>query len=310
MVRVWWVNQRRRAYDEEKRLGLIWAPLLNAAGRPLSHWDRMTDVEVGDLILHYHDGVIAAVSTALSPAIHANNPTNDPRWHHEGRMISVALSELDVPIRKDAIPLETRLRFSGPSEPFLTNGDVKQAYLLSVPTALAANIAGLGGFLAEGPRGPSDGSSLAPIRAQGPLPTITLTEDGRTLATYRPEQKQLVRTLFGCQEVARCAFCGRELPVRVLVAAHIKPRAKCSARERADHNIVVPACTLGCDTLFELGYVVVTEGGDIEVGRRAETPSLEDALSELVGLHSWAYTDENATYFRWHRGEHVASGRK
>lgn len=60
----------------------------------------------------------------------------------------------------------------------------------------------------------------------------------------------------------RCGLCGNSLPSDLLTAAHIKPRSACSAAERVDAPwIVMPACLIGCDALFELGYLGVGDLG-------------------------------------------------
>ena len=304
MTNFWWVNQRRTAYDAEKRLGLIWAPITDTQGRRLSHWERMDEVTPDDVILHYNDGRIVAVSRALTRALRAQNPTNDPRWQTDGRMIRVEMDELDVPVVKEAIQLSVRLQFSGPSHPFTKTGNVKQGYFLQIPVDLAATIAREGGFLADESEGPAV-LEVGDTRAAGP--TISVTADGRSLATYRPEQGQLARSLFQGRASTTCAFCGRDLPVGLLVAAHIKPRHIATLRERADYNIVVPTCTLGCDALFEHGYVVVSDEGAIQIGRHPSTPALKTALEELTGRRVEGFSELNAAYFRWHKGAHTAA---
>lgn len=304
MTNFWWVNQRRTAYSAEKRLGLVWAPITDTRGRRLSHWERMDEVTPDDVIFHYHDGRIVAVSRALTRALRAQNPTNDPRWQTDGRMIRVEMDELDVPVLKDAIPLSVRLQFSGPSHPFTKTGSVKQGYFLQIPVDLAATIAREGGFLVEESEGPAV-LEVGDNRSAGP--TIRVTADGRSLSTYRPEQGQLARSLFQGRTSTVCAFCGRDLPVGLLVAAHIKPRHIATLRERADYNIVVPTCTLGCDALFEQGYAVVSDDGEIQVGRRPSTPALKNALEELTGRRVEGFSGLNASYFRWHRGAHIAA---
>jgi len=80
----------------------------------------------------------------------------------------------------------------------------------------------------------------------------------------RREQIYLRKFLFGNHDVRVCAMCGRSLPVKLLVAAHVKRRSDCSRRERLDaKNIVVALCVLGCDALYERGLISVAEGGRI-----------------------------------------------
>lgn len=128
--------------------------------------------------------------------------------------------------------------------------------------------------------------------------------DGVTLARYRREQAELRELLTGGAAEARCALCGRLLPVDLLVAAHVKPRSWCSPEERADlRNVAVLACALGCDRLYELGYLTVDERG-------AVLPASDDLpeLRALAGRVVEAFHERSAGYFAWHR-EHVFRGR-
>ena len=80
--------------------------------------------------------------------------------------------------------------------------------------------------------------------------------DQKRMAVLRRDQRFLRRYLFRDDTVGICAICGEKFPVTLLVAAHIKPRAKCSDSDRRDNaNNVVPMCVLGCDALFERGFV-------------------------------------------------------
>lgn len=95
----------------------------------------------------------------------------------------------------------------------------------------------------------------------------------------------------------QCGLCGRELPERLLVAAHIKPRNECSYAERIDiPNIGMAACTLGCDSLYEYGYITVSETGNIltcyQSGVDYEPYRARDAP---------AWRPDREKYFEWHR---------
>ncbi len=126
--------------------------------------------------------------------------------------------------------------------------------------------------------------------------------DRRASAKYRVEQNTLRRMLIGDQPTGRCALCDRELPVDLLIAAHVKRRSECSDEERRDwRNVVMLACSLGCDRLYELGYVSV--GPDGEVLTVTAEGALAAQLGLLAGLRSRAHHDRSAGYFAWHRTE-------
>ncbi|WP_433529585.1 hypothetical protein ACQPYA_25430 [Micromonospora sp. CA-263727] len=171
---------------------------------------------------------------------------------------------------------------------------------------------------------PSDADQLAVDLAAGSFITVGVPEslpadlselrkaikdfpgdpDGRRLAAYRREQAQLKRRLCDIGGAA-CALCGRGLPPQFLVAAHIKKRSECTDAEKLDYdNVAMLACVLGCDSLYEHGFVAVQPGGAIEV-------SPQVALAPAVAAHCSTVLTRKTTdwwsasrepYFAWHRG--------
>ncbi|WP_188309115.1 hypothetical protein [Streptomyces sp. CBMA123] len=87
----------------------------------------------------------------------------------------------------------------------------------------------------------------------------------------RGEQAALKRHLLpGPTE--ECALCGRTLPAGFLIAAHITKRAICTDDEKRDFaTIAMVACSLGCDSLYERGYITVTDTGHISPWHRTRT---------------------------------------
>lgn len=129
--------------------------------------------------------------------------------------------------------------------------------------------------------------TLPGARAHGSPPVITLdspSPDGQEVSPFmgelsfpatvlgRGEQSILRRRLLGNAEVAECALCGRTLPTRFLITAHIKKRTLCTDSERRDlAHVAMAACTLGCDSLFEAGYVCQRTAGSPR-GRTVDLP--------------------------------------
>ncbi|OHV48902.1 hypothetical protein [Pseudofrankia sp. BMG5.36] len=92
--------------------------------------------------------------------------------------------------------------------------------------------------------------------------------------------------------------------MNLLVAAHIKKRAACNEEERKDFdNVAMLACLLGCDGLYERGYVAVGPGGQLLVaGEVNDAPSVADyARDRLRGRSTSWWTSGRERYFRWHR---------
>ena len=122
-----------------------------------------------------------------------------------------------------------------------------------------------------------------------------------SISRRRTEQHILRKYLAHGQHELRCAICAESYPIDLIATAHIKPRRYCSDEEKRDVNVVMPACHLGCDKLFESGYVVVSDG--IIHASKAED-SLTDDLRKILGrLHfkecTW-FNDSNSKYFAFH----------
>ncbi|OII35221.1 hypothetical protein BIU98_04680 [Curtobacterium sp. MMLR14_010] len=212
-------------------------------------------------------------------------------------MLRVEMQELDQPIELNGIPLELRTERDNTAWPFSTRGAVKQVYLSEVAGALSEWLlaeVGLRVDAAQLPAWPDDGTANAEIDYRG---------DRRVVINVRGEQTLLRKHLFGDDLLATCSLCGRDLPVAMLVTAHIKRRADTSRAERGRTDTVMPACLIGCDSLFELGYVVVNPGGVVARGPR-RTPMTEDltlAIDALLGRTCYVWNKATEQYFAHHR---------
>ena len=100
-----------------------------------------------------------------------------------------------------------------------------------------------------------------------------------------------------------CSLCGRTYPDRLLIAAHIKKRSKCTYEEKTDiPAIAMIACAFGCDALFEHGYVVVNDEGLIEATPWSESDThLHEMVMALVGKPVTNLNLDSLPYFEWHK---------
>ncbi|WP_019584710.1 HNH endonuclease [Deinococcus apachensis] len=150
--------------------------------------------------------------------------------------------------------------------------------------------------------------SSTSIPAVSPSEYNTLVElpagelDRQTLVNQRLEQRFLRRHLFQGHSSRTCCICGRNLPVELLVAAHIKRRADCTAEEKRDYqNLVAPMCQLGCDDLYERQYITVDHTGTIRRNPNLPlTSDLQDVVAPLEGRACPAWTPGTQQYFEWH----------
>ena len=122
----------------------------------------------------------------------------------------------------------------------------------------------------------------------------------------RQESQIFRKYLFGKTRTHACDLCSKELPTRLLVSAHIKPRADCTDVEKRDLNVVFRACTLGCDELFEKSYLIVQSNGMISGTENLDksTVALKQYASQIIGKICTAFSESNKQYFEW-RATHI-----
>jgi len=127
--------------------------------------------------------------------------------------------------------------------------------------------------------------------------------DGRSNQSQsRKEQGILRGILFKGVQEAKCAICHRTLPIDLMVAAHIKPRSKCSTSERKNPNVVMPVCKVGCDDFYEKGYILVDQSGVIQINEEMYySDELETVLSELTGKRCTHFSQETEDFFSYKR---------
>jgi hypothetical protein len=129
--------------------------------------------------------------------------------------------------------------------------------------------------------------------------------DTRYSGTRRKEQAALKALLLGSNvHDAGCAICGRVLPIEMLWCAHIKPRRDCTLEERLNPRVVMLACLLGCDALFEKGWISVDADGLVLVSDAVHQAA--DAASHLAGRSVSAHDALSEPFFGWHRSNRLA----
>lgn len=118
----------------------------------------------------------------------------------------------------------------------------------------------------------------------------------------RLEQRYLRENLFSNTTVSTCALCGRKYPNEIMIAAHIKPRSECTNKERKDiNNVVFPICNIGCDVLYERGYIGINEKGKILTTKSLSTTrEVKRILARLKNRGCSHWQEGNSKYFSWH----------
>lgn len=126
--------------------------------------------------------------------------------------------------------------------------------------------------------------------------------DSDSTVKRRREQAFLRAHLLQGRSKSPCTICHEELPENMLVAAHLKKRAKCTREEKLDFdNVATLMCKLGCDDLYERGYLIVESGRVRANAARSTTVALDAAIAARIGkeVANWA---GSSRYYEWHAG--------
>ncbi len=150
-----------------------------------------------------------------------------------------------------------------------------------------------------------DRSAEARARAIGQAKAFAGETDAKAERKVRREQRLLRRALGLDNSSHECSLRGKTYPDRQLVAAHIKERSECSREEKTDiPAVAMIACSLGCDALFEHGYVTVNDAGVIEAAAATDSGGhLRELIARLEGRSVLCFSEDSAKYFAWHRSK-------
>lgn len=150
--------------------------------------------------------------------------------------------------------------------------------------------------------------SRAPVnerQAEERLRNLPRTDRIATVVA-RIEHYLLTSLLHGNRMENDCAICHKTYPLNLLVTAHIKRRANCSHEERRNRYIVMPLCKLGCDELFERGYISVVNGRVTAVRKQPQTEAVRQYVGQIQQNACSYYNDQTKVFFEWHHSYHKA----
>ena len=115
----------------------------------------------------------------------------------------------------------------------------------------------------------------------------------------RKEQSLHREHHFGGKKTSKCGLCHKDLPINLLHAGHIKPRRDCTEKERKDLNVTMPVCKLGCDDLYEKGYIKVDEAGFITVNKLKNiSGELGEFIKQYKEKKCLYHNDRTSKYFK------------
>lgn len=290
-----------RTYKEEKEIGIIWSPRVDKGGHTPHSWERMKDVKEGDMVFHYVNGFIVAVSIATAKCIESEKPTNlqnKTDWNQEGYMVRLNYHELEVPLRisehfKVIRPL-LPLKYSA----FQDNGQGNQGYLYPCNDELTIQLLefiGLTNLISPSKEQLSFSMDSIEINDDNPLvPIITKTES-EAKAKIRIGQNKFREKLEPIWNNS-CPVCGINLR-DILRASHAKPWKDSTNEERLDpFNGILLCCNH--DSLYDKGYISFDSHGNILISEEiSEDDYIKYGLSSNIKITT---TNKHKPYFKWH----------
>lgn len=287
----WWATQTTN-YAEAIVNGTLWT-CPRAYGKPLKESRRLIkDLREGDVVFHYQSGFLRAVSIVAAEWRDYPRPVEYARRDgekDEGWLVLVKplAMGLDLAFRRVGDLIN-----KGNRGPLGANGIPAQKYLSRLSQEEgAALLAELNVILPVGEEG---------LLGRPPGFWDGAETDSEVMRKLRNEQDDLRRNLLQGRTSADCSICGALLPARLLIAGHIKPRSKCSDEERRDYQSAMLICSLGCDALFEWGYIVVDTTGKVRPSRTPETEALQVAVESISGKRCSAFNRYTSEKFKAH----------
>lgn len=294
---VWWVFQND-SYERSRDGGYLWAPISDKAGNKKFHWETMTKVVAGDLILSCKNRSIVALSTAKGAAYLADQPHPDDakQWTIEGRRVDVAYVDLPSPLLVDDLTdiFDLLNESNGPLSAATAKreaGRGKEGYLW--PVSPRAAIA-----LFEYLDRKVDVSEAINVGSEVPLPGPVSDTTRLTLSEARTKQADFRR---GLEEWwgGRCAVTGVDIS-SLLIASHIVPWRLSNKEERADsaNGLLLEP---GLDRLFDKGLITFDDSGQMLISE-----NLSEINRDALGLtHELRLrkdlTPRQKTYLEFHR---------
>jgi putative restriction endonuclease len=139
-MKYWWANQGQ-THRHEISGGYLWAPKLDKTGRHRLAYDLMLQIDEGDCVFSYFNGMIRAVGVVMNRARSCKRPNfkfANQFWNEDGWLVDTEFREL-----VDGFDPKTMLesyRLLGPAMhgPINAMGRANMEYLYALPDNLGA----------------------------------------------------------------------------------------------------------------------------------------------------------------------------
>jgi hypothetical protein len=291
-----------KTYSQEKEAGILFSRKIDQGGHLQHSWERMREVKTGDIILHYVNGRIVAVSSAASDCTEhemAAGLPQDENSNPDAYIVKLEYHELNV-----SLPIADHLDVIAPLLPvkysaFQANGLGNQGYMYPCNDELAIQLLELIGeanfFLTE-----DEQLSLAidsvERNNEDPLVPLTMSAESKIKTKLRVGKNKF------CAEVENvwnhvCPICGISLK-DALRACYAKPWKDSSNEERLNpFNGLLLCCNHYA--LYHNGYISFDQHGKILISKALDEKENEKFLLDTD--ISIPIADEHKPFLKWHK---------
>lgn len=293
----WWVSQGEN-YSTVIEQGSLWAPHLRVDGKPgHEDWQALHRMLPGDVVFHYAAQQFKAISLVVAAGVESNRPPGYDGYPH-GTLVLVEPCIVDMEVRLDVL----KTVFPPGVGPMNRTGNPGRVYIAAIPPAVGKPLAN---YLSAGSLPMQSLARMAESKGErdaGPKLNLATTDVAGSM--FRRAEQRYLRQALLARYGNQCAICGRSLPKNLLIAAHIKLRSESSESDRLNFDAAAMlACSLGCDALFERGYLTVDDGGLIRT-TPTDDPELLHVLNQLGGSRCLAFSEATKANFEFHRQSH------
>ena len=307
----WWVNHKQ-TFKAEFDGGYIWSPKANANGARNKTYDNLTQVEPGDIVISYADGLIKAIgvvskrhSESLKPEAFGLAGAN---WADSGWLVPIEWTALPLPVAPKAHIAHIQPLLPQKHSPLQANGNGNQGcYLAAISPVLGRLILNITGELSP------DAVEAVQDATQQIETDLAEIEILTTEAIPETEKEQLIRSRRG-QGVFRQRVLAIESKCRLtgvndqsfLIASHIKPWKDCVNAERLDgSNGLMLAPHI--DKLFDRGWISFSDKGDLLFAPGAEKVMAAWNIDAIKNVGQ--FRPEQCHYLAHHRSNVFKGGK-
>lgn len=286
-----YIVMQGETYREEKRLGILRAPMKDKSGATPHSWERVKSLQKGDRTFHYVRGALVAVGTIQEDAREQNAGTPSAEW-----VAPCEYLELDVPLEIVSCIKRVAEHLPIKYSAFQPDGNGNSGYVYPCNEALALVFLEL-----------LSSSKWRNIEQLEFVYDAVREEKYNSLTAWMMDSEYLLRrkfrelkSQFNASQRERwgnkCAICGIDNPA-ILKAAYSKPWKDSEDAERIAPANGVLLCANHA-ALYESGQISFTGVGTLRMSAALSPQAIKYGLKKNMRIQA---DSSNIDFFRWHR---------